>query len=503
MTAAVEQTFHLACDLGAESGRVMLGTLQGPRGRMRLALAELHRFPTGALEVNGTLRWDFLRIWGSIVEGLRKAGTRGEAVSSISTDSWGVDYVLGKGDEPMLIAPFHYRDQRTAGGYERVAAKIPLAEVFNETGIQFMLINAIYQLEADMRIRPDIIRFAERMLGVGDQINWLLSGVAKMEVSMASTFQIYNPRTRTWSEKIIKALDFPKHIFPELVDSGTVLAALRPALATATGLAPETKIVAGCSHDTGAAVAAVPAADEGEWAYLSSGTWSLLGIESPVPIINEASRAKNFTNEAGYGGTTRFLKNISGLWILQECRRNWIASGKATADELSYEKLAALAADAKPLQTLINPADVRFGLVTDMPARIAEYCKETGQAVPANFGATVRCILESLALSYRRTLGEITAITGKKPQVLHIVGGGTKNLLLNQLAADATGMTVIAGPVEATAAGNVLIQALALGRLSNLAEARAVVRASFPLTTYQPRDAAAWQAAYSRFQDLP
>jgi rhamnulokinase len=499
--SAASVSRHLACDLGAESGRVMLGTLVGEGAAARLDLEELHRFPTGAMAVNGSLRWDFLHIWAGICEGLRRAAARGEPIASVSSDSWGVDYVLGRGEEPMLTAPYHYRDARTDGGYERVFAKIPQAAVFEATGIQFMLINTLFQMEAETRVRPEILAVAERFLGIGDQVNWLLSGVARSEASLASTTQMYDPRARAWSPAIIAALGLPARIFPAIVPSGTVLGPLRAGVAAATGLAGA-QVVATCSHDTGAAVAAVPAGGGGEWAYLSSGTWSLLGIESPAPIITEASRAANFTNEAGYGGTTRFLKNISGLWILQECRRVWLAAGGA-ADELSYEKLAALAAQAAPVAALINPADPRFGQVADMPARIAGYCRETGQAAPVGPGATVRCILESLALSYRRTLDEIAAVTGRRPNKLHIVGGGTKNILLNQLAADATGLPVVAGPVEATAAGNILIQAIALGRVASIADARAVVGASFPLTTYQPRDPAAWQAAYRRFQELP
>jgi rhamnulokinase len=332
---------------------------------------------------------------------------------------------------------------------------------------------------------------------VGDYVNWLLSGVAKQEESLASTSQIWNPRKKQWSELIISKLGLPKHLFPPVVPSGTVLGQLLPEVTADTGL-KGAKVVATCSHDTGAAVAAVPA--EGEnWAYLSSGTWSLLGIESKDPIITPASRKANFTNEVGWGSSIRFLKNIVGLWVVQECRRAWAAEGA----EFSYENLTEMALQARPHATLINPADPRFVKPGDMPNKVQAYCRETGQAVPKTHGEIVRCALESLALAYRRTLEEVESITGKKLTKLHIIGGGTKNQLLTQFAADATNREVVAGPVEATAIGNVLMQALALGRLKSLADLRRVVRASFPVQTYHAKDHAAWDAAYQHFIKLP
>ena len=316
---------------------------------------------------------------------------------------------------------------------------------------------------------------------------------------MASTTQLYNPKTRAWSKVLIEKLKLPAHLFPEIVSCGTVLGPVTPIFASETGLHPATKVIATCSHDTGAAVAGVPADGGNDWAYLSSGTWSLLGVEHHEPVITDKSRKYNFTNEVGVDHTIRLLKNISGLWVVQECRRAWEAQGKA----YDYSELTRLAEAAKPLVSLINPNDPRFVTADDMPNKIAAYCRETKQPVPQTPGEFVRCALESLALSYRRTLGELEDTTGRTLTKLHIVGGGTKNQLLNQLAANATGRTVFAGPVEATAAGNILIQAMALGQLKDLAEIRRVVRNSFSIITYQPSDAATWNAAYNRFKDLP
>ena len=475
---------YIACDLGAESGRVMLGTLNNGQ----LTLEEIHRFPNATVVIQGTWRWDVLRIFDELKTGLRKVAERGLKIESLSTDSWGVDYVWLKGREPLLTAPFHYRDARTDGGMERAFAAIPAAEIFAETGLQFMPINTLYQLHWDAANRPWLFKSADRFLLIGDYFNYLFSGRATAEQSLASTTQLYNPKKKKWSRLLLKKLGLPKKLFPEIVPAGTVLGPAAPELGL-TG----TQVVASCSHDTGAAVAAVPATGTG-WAYLSSGTWSLLGVELKKPLINELSRQHNFTNEVGYGHSIRFLKNIVGLWILQECRRQW---GKS-----DYVELRQLAAQAAPLRTLINPNDARFGKPGNMPEKILAFCRETGQPAPTTPGEFTRCILESLALLYRHTLEQLEACTGHPVTTLHIVGGGSQNLLLNQFSANATGRTVIAGPAEATATGNILIQALALGQLKNLAELRQVVCNSCAGQTYQPQDAAIWAQAYGRFQKL-
>jgi rhamnulokinase len=485
---------YIACDLGAESGRVMLGSLMDGK----LTLEKIHRFANGPVRVNGTLRWNVLRIYDELKTGLVAVTGRHLKPDSLSCDSWGVDYVWVRGSEPMLTAPFHYRDPaRNEGALERMFAIATAPEIFAETGTQFMTINTLCQLQADQQWRPWIFKSADYFLNIGDYFNFLFSGVARAEESIASTTQLYNPKKHRWSQTLQKRFCFPKKLFPKVVVSGTRLGLLSPAIAVETGLG-DTQVIATCSHDTAAAVAAVPARGKG-WAYLSSGTWSLLGIELEKPVITNQSRKHNFTNELGYGGCVRFLKNIIGLWLLQECRRAWAKAGR----QYDYSRMTALAESAAPLQALIHPNDPRFIQPGDMPREIVAYCRETKQTAPATHGEFVRCILESLALLYRWTLDELEEITGQRLTTLHIVGGGSQNKLLNQFSANATGRTVIAGPVEATAAGNVLIQAIALGHLESLDELRRVVRRSFAVTTYKPQDAAPWQTAYERFRQLP
>lgn len=484
---------HLACDLGAESGRVMLGILDGGHVELR----ELHRFPSAAVRVGGTLRWDVLRIFEELKAGLRAAAREGAAPVSVSTDSWGVDYVWIREGEPSVGVPFHYRDGRNADAFERVFAKVPAEEVFERTGIQFMPFNTLFQLDADARQRPWVFEVAERFLNIADYFNWLLSGVAASELTLASTTQLLDARARAWSLPLAQAIGLPERLLPPVVQPATRLGPLRGEIAEEAGLSG-LEVVASCSHDTGAAVAAVPAEGDG-WAYLSSGTWSLLGVELREPLINEASRRLNFTNEAGFGGTIRFLKNISGLWLVQECRRAW----EAARQSYTYGELTALAAQAPALRSLVHPNAPRFATPGGMPEKIAAYCRETGQPEPSNPGEFTRCALESLALLYRQTLREIAECTGWAPRVLHIVGGGSRNDLLNQMAADATGLPVLAGPEEATALGSVLAQACAMGRLGSLEEIRAVVRASLSPRRFEPRETAAWEAASERFRCLP
>lgn len=492
-------THYLAIDLGAESGRVMLGTLwEG-----RLTLEEIHRFSNGAVVIKGSRRWDLLHLYAEIVEGLRKAGARDLPIRSLSSDSWGVDYALMKGSEPFLTTPYQYRDERTDGSYERLG-DVTREEIYAATGIQFMTINTLCQLHTDLLQRPEILKFADRFLLIGDTVNHLLGGDPVAEASLASTTQLFDPAKMDWARPLLARLGLPESIFPKVVPSGTVIGTLTPELQSETRLGA-VSVVATCSHDTGAAVAAVPATDEPGWAYLSSGTWSLLGVESPTPVLTEEARNLNFTNEVGYGGTVRLLKNIAGLWILQECMRFWRESGH----DHTYTDLVNLALEATPLVSLINPGDGRFlrsGGTTasgGMPARIAEYCRETSQPVPESVGAIARCILESLSLLYRQSLGELEQLTGRKINRLHIVGGGTRNDLLNQCAASATGRKVITGPVEATAAGNILIQAIAGGAVASLTEARAIVARSFPQNSYEPQELSVWEAAYERFRKLP
>lgn len=484
-------THYLACDLGAESGRLMLGTLTDGR----LELVELHRFANVPVRHGESLHWDIPRLFAGLQTGLKKAAATGVPIASVSADSWGVDYLMFDGRDQLVSPVFHYRDPRTAHGVQRALARVSWPEIFAETGIQFMPINALYQLMAESEERLGQTR---RLLGVGDGFNHLLGGEACVDQSMASTWQLYNPRAGDWSWKLIDALGLPRSIFPPVVPCGSLVGKLKPELAAASGL-PALDIIATCSHDTGAAVAAVPAG-EGSWAYLSSGTWSLMGLELAGPVINDASRELNFTNELGLGGTIRLLKNIVGLWIVQECRRHW---AEREGREMDYATLTELAAAAPPFVSLINPADPRFLAPGDMPLKITAYCQETGQPAPATPGTFIRCVLESLALLYRQTLEQLERLTGRKIERLHIVGGGGKNALLNQFAANACQLPVITGPVEATAAGNVLIQAITLGHVTSLAAARGIVRDSFAVQRIEPREQAAWDAVRARFARLP
>jgi rhamnulokinase len=482
---------YLAIDLGAESGRVMLGSLAGGR----LSVEEIHRFANVPVRIQGTLRWDLLNLFSEMKEGLRKAAARGEPISGISTDAWGVDYVLFREREPMVTNAFHYRDSRTDGAMEKVFAKVPADRIFADTGIQFMPINTLYQLFMDAQQRPEVLEWADRFLNIGDYFNYLLAGTPYGEASLASTSQLYNPVQKDWAWDLIARLGLPKKLFPPLVLPGTGLGPLLSEVALETNL-KGAKVIAGCSHDTAAAVAAVPGQGQ-DWAFLSSGTWSLLGTELGAPLINADSRKYNFTNEAGYGGTILFRKNIVGLWIVQECRRAWAEMG----NEYAYEELTAMAEAAEPLRSLIRPEDARFGKPGRMPGKLADYCRETGQPVPTDPGSMIRCVLESLALLYARTLGECAAATGRRFRALHVVGGGSRNRLLNQLTADALQLPAHAGPVEATAIGNLLIQARTLGHETG--DLRSVVRRSFPIETFSPTAAGMWHGAAKRFEALP
>lgn len=480
---------YLACDLGAESGRLMLGTLTDGH----LSLEELHRFPNGPVALEGALHWDIPRLQNELKQSLRKAAARQLAIAGISTDSWGVDYVLYDPDGQMLPPVFHYRDPRCPRGVDNVYAKVSWPEIFAETGLQFMQFNTIFQLAAE---DPERLAMARTALGIGDAFNYWLSGVPRWEESLASTTQLYDPRTHDWSAHLLNRLGWPDSLLPQVVRSGTRLGPIRPDLAAETGIGP-VEVIASCSHDTGAAVAAVPAR-AGRWAYLSSGTWSLMGVELTAPILTEACRELNFTNEIGFGGSIRLLKNIIGLWLVQECRRAWAAGGQ----EYDYAALTQLAESAEPFVSLINPADGRFLSPGDMPQKISAYCREHDQPVPATPGAMVRCILQSLALLYRQTLGSLSKLAGYPIDTLHIVGGGSKNALLNQMTANALQIPVITGPVEATAAGNILVQAIALGDLESLDAAREVVRRSFECSTFAPWEQETWDAANVRFRGL-
>jgi rhamnulokinase len=484
-------TYYLAVDLGAESGRVMLGSLENGR----VALEDLHRFPNRVLTVNGHLHWDLAHLEKEIFAGLEKAARRNVPISGISADSWGVDYVLLDAKGKALGPPYCYRDARTADSPARLFKKLPFAEIYRETGIQFMTINTVYHFESQQHEDPAVFSSADHFLNIADYFNARFSGVEAVEQSLASTTQLYNPKTHTWSDKLISTLGLKKSLFPAIAPSGSVLGPVTGELKKHPSLA-QAQVIATCSHDTGAAVAAVPAAGN-DWAYLSSGTWSLLGAELSSPIVTDAAREAGFTNEVGIGGTIRFLKNIAGLWVLQECRRAWEAAGQS----FTYEDLTRLAAENGPASAHISLKDARFLSPGDMPDKITSFCRETAQMAPAKTGQFVRTILESLALTYAQTLRQLENMVGRKFEKLHIVGGGSKSSLLNQLAADATGLTVITGPVEATAIGNILIQALALGHLESSGHLRRIVENSFPTQTFLPGTGFSDEVR-SRFQRL-
>ncbi len=480
---------YLACDLGAESGRLMLGSLKDGR----LSLEELHRFPNVPIEDTVGRHWNVEALFAELQTGLALAGQRGLPIASISVDAWGLDYFLLDENGAVMEPTFCYRDSRNQRGIDRTLDTLPWETLYEETGIQFMQINSLFQMAAES---PERIERMRTFLPLGDGFNYLLSGVAKAEISLASTTQLYNPRTRNWSDKLLEAFGWPRAKFPELIPSGTRLGKLKPELAAASGLG-EIEVLATCSHDTGAAVAAVPA-DGDQWAYLSSGTWSLIGVELPEPIINDAARDLNFTNEIGHGNTVRLLRNIIGLWLVQECRREWSEDGK----EYDYSTLTQLATEAIPFTALIDPSDERFFKPQSMSGAIAEFCHETDQTPPSTPGGFIRCALESLALLYHRRLNEVCELTNRKVKQLHIVGGGSRNVLLNQFTANACNIEVIAGPAEATALGNVLLQSITLGHLPNLRAARRCVRQSMDVENYKPEEIEKWAEARNRFDSI-
>ena len=475
-----------AVDLGAESGRVVVGALDGER----LTLDEVHRFPNTPVRLGQTLHWDVLRLWGDVEAGLRRAGAAGP-IDSVAVDSWGVDFGLLDERGRLLANPVHYRDRRTAGVPERVFEVVPRDEVYGATGIQVMPINTLYQLASMAFDRDPLLERADRLLLMADLFTSWLSGASVAEYTNATTTQCLDAHARDWARPLLERIGIPSRLFPEVAEPGTVLGPLLPELGAGSGLGATRVVLAG-SHDTASAVAGTPLASP-RTAYLSSGTWSLLGLEVPGPVISAASSAANLTNEGGVGGTIRLLRNVMGLWLVQESRRALWPAGDAP----SYAEIAALAEAAPGMTAFIDPDDERFLRPGDLPAQVRAFCRETGQPAPADDGTLFRVILESLALRYAVVLAELASASGVEPDGVHVVGGGANNALLNRLTAGATGLPVEAGPVEATAIGNLLVQAIATGHLGSLAEGRELVRRSFPTTTYDP--AGDWVTARARF----
>jgi rhamnulokinase len=459
----------------------------------------VHRFDNRPVRVGDSLYWDTLRLWTEIQYSLALAYSQAsENLVSLGVDTWGVDFgLLAAGDE-LLGNPVHYRDRRTDGMLEQAFSVISREEIYRQTGIQFMQINSLYQLLAMSMADSPLLAAARTFLNMPDLFNFWLSGEKASEFTIATTTQCYNPLDGDWARSMLARLGIPSQIFGQIVPPGTVLGVLRSTLAGDINRNP-VKVIAAAGHDTACAVAAVPATSL-DYIYLSSGTWSLMGIESPQPIINQQSLASNLTNEGGVNGTFRVLKNIVGMWLLQECRREWALQGQS----FSYAELTQMAAQAPPLQSFVRPSDSRFlhpgdVQVGTMVARIQAFCQETGQPVPRSIGEITRCILESLVLEYRRTVEQLDAITDKELPVIHIIGGGSRNQLLNQMTADATGRVVVSGPVEATAIGDILLQAIATGHLASLEEARSLVRLSGEINTWEPSGASGWDEAYARY----
>ena len=489
---------YLAADLGASSGRVLAGEFDGER----IVLEEIHRFGNGGIDVAGRLQWDLLRLWSDIKDGMRAAKERlNDAPVSIGVDTWGVDFgLLGPNDE-LLGNPYHYRDQQTQGMMQHAFNVVGRDDIFAETGLQFMEFNSLYQLLAMAKRKAGQLDVAKHLLMMPDLFHWLLSGVKSNEMTNATTSQCFNPQTGDWSRSLLDRFGLPGEIFGPVSAPGTQLGSLAQTVAEEVGL-PGMRVILPGTHDTASAVMAVPAQGDGQampnWCYISSGTWSLMGVETAEPQINKTIFDLNFTNEGGVGNTTRVLKNIAGLWLIQECRRIWMQQGTT----YGWAELVTMANGAKPLQSFILPDEGEFLAPANMPDSIAAFCRRTQQTVPDNEGAIIRCALESLALRYREVLTWLEVITGRKLECIHIVGGGTQNELLCQMAADACRRTVVAGPIEATAIGNLMVQAVSNGDCSSIAEAREVVRNSFDVKIYEPHNADPWDEAFERYKSL-
>ena len=484
---------YLAVDLGAESGRVIAGSYDGGR----LQLEELHRFSNGGVRIGEHLYWDVLKIWQEILDGIAAGvGEYGEEICSIGIDTWGVDFGLLDRDDKLIGNPFHYRDQRTNGMLEYTFSKIPEQQIYNCTGIQFLQLNSLYQLLSMVKDQSPALTIADRFLNMPDLFNFFLTGEKINEFTISSTTQCLDIRNRRWALSLLDELSIPTEIFGDLINPGTILGELRPALADELCL-PSTSVIATAGHDTASAVAAVPASLP-DYIYISSGTWSLLGVEIDQPIISSESLAAEMTNEGGVGNKIRFLKNLPGLWLVQQCRNQWAHEGEL----YSYDDLTEMASATQPLKSLIIPGDECFMSPSNMPAAIKNYCQESNQTIPLTKGAVIRCVLESLVLEYRWVCNQIDRLMNKHYPVIHIIGGGTKNKLLNQMAANATGRHVITGPVEATAIGNMLVQGIALGDIKSLTEGRKIVNKSFNVEENEPCESALWDEAYHRFVEL-
>lgn len=469
----------LAFDLGASNGRAILGRYDG----QQLSLTEVHKFTNGAVNVNGALYWDIIELYSQIITGLQLAAKHVKKIDSIAIDTWGVDYGLLDANDQLLANPYMYRDSRTDGLLKQIEAIIPAERIYELTGIQFMQINTLVQLYADKVQRPWILENAKSLLFIPDLLNFFLTGKKYNEYTDASTSQLFNPTKTEWASELFEKLGLPQEIMGEIIFPGDVIGNLTENVKTLTGIDYDIPVIAVGSHDTASAVAAAPLKDRDTSVYISSGTWSLLGMELDSPMITEQSRTENFTNETGVQKTIRFLKNISGLWLIQECKKYWDQQGQV----LSYSELAAAAQKAPALRSQINPDDPRFLNPDNMPQAIQEYCRESNQPVPNTIGEISRCIYESLAASYETTITRLEAMVGKKITTIHMVGGGIQAEILCQFTANATNRQVVTGPIEATAIGNMLVQLMAKGEIADLEEGRELVKRSIEMKEYLPQ----------------
>jgi rhamnulokinase len=480
-----------AADLGAQSGRVAVGRFDGEQ----LSVTEVHRFANVPVRTGEVLQWDVLRLYQDVVDGLRAAAREAGRVDSVAVDSWGVDFGLIDRSGRLLDNPVHYRDGRRARAMDAVLELVPPRELYERTGIQLMPINTVFELAAMAADGDAALAAADTLLFIPDLLHHWLCGARTSEYTNATTSQCFDSRSGAWATDLLERLGVPSRVLPEVVEPGTRLAPLAREVAEETGLG-DTQVVAVATHDTGSAVAAVPFRFDGS-VFISSGTWSLVGLEVREPLITDASFAANLTNEGGVEGTFRLLRNVAGLWLVEECRRAWALEGS----EYSFDQLIALARAAPAFGSFIEPNEPAFAQPGDMPARVRAFCAHTGQPEPAEPGAVVRCILESLALKHAQTIDVLASVTGVSPREIHVVGGGARNELLCRWTADAAGLPVLAGPEEATLLGNMLVQAMALGEISSLAEGREVISASVVPTPYEPQETSKWQEAKERFAE--
>ena len=477
----------LAFDFGASSGRAMIGTVENGR----LAVTEIHRFANDPVKVGAVTYWDVFRLWFEIKEGIRRALREGP-LDAIGIDTWGVDFALLDRNGELLQAPVHYRDERTVGMPEEVGKIVPLSEIYRRTGTQHMRINTLYQLYYLAKYRPELIAQADKMLFIPDLFAYFLTGKMRAEATIASTSNFFDPKKHGFDRELLSKLGIPDRLLPPLIEPGETYGVLSPALAAEFGC-NRIPVLAVCTHDTASAVFAAPG--ENDFAYISCGTWSLFGTELPAPKIDEKSEAARYTNEGGYAGSIRFLRNIMGLWLIQEARREWLREGET----VSYADLEREALSAPPFISFIDCDAPEFETAGDLPSRVRAFCRATGQTVPQTRGEVMRCIYQSLAMKYRQNLRALSGVTGKEYPVLHMVGGGIKDTLLCRMSADATGVPVIAGPAEATVMGNIAVQLIALGEIKDWKAARAIIKESADAKRYEPTDTAAWDAHDAAF----